>query len=147
METIAAFKGTYRFLSNFYPSPLTWQGQQYPSAEHAFQAAKALDPDEELKIRKAATPGEAKQLGGRTTIRSDWEHVKIPIMEAILEAKFRSNPELAQRLLETGNRILIEGNNWGDQFWGVSNGRGENHLGKSLMRVRTQLRAELAHTK
>jgi hypothetical protein len=36
--------------------------------------------------------------------------------------------------------ILIEGNTWGDTFWGVCNGVGENNLGKTLMNVREILR-------
>jgi predicted NAD-dependent protein-ADP-ribosyltransferase YbiA (DUF1768 family) len=53
--------------------------------------------------------------------------------------KFSRNPELRVKLLNTGDLQLVEGNYWGDTFWGVCNGKGENHLGKILMRVRKEL--------
>ena len=50
------------------------------------------------------------------------------------------NPELGNKLLETGNQELVEGNTWGDIFWGVCNGKGQNWLGKILMMVRDEIR-------
>ena len=60
-------------------------------------------------------------------------------MYEIVKDKFSRNPELRVKLLNTGDIELIEGNYWGDTFWGVCNGKGENHLGKILMRVRKEL--------
>ena len=54
--------------------------------------------------------------------------------------KFMQNPELRDALLATGNSLLIEGNTWGDYFWGKVNGHGENHLGLILMDVREKLK-------
>ena len=42
-------------------------------------------------------------------------------------------------LLATGKATLVEGNSWGDTFWGVCRGKGKNMLGKILMRVRKRL--------
>ena len=63
-------------------------------------------------------------------------------LEEIVEEKFRQNPKLAEMLLATEDAILIEGNTWGDKFWGVCNGVGENNLGKVLMYVRDCLNKE-----
>ena len=60
-------------------------------------------------------------------------------MAALIAQKFDKG-ELALALKYTGDAELIEGNNWGDTFWGVCNGVGENHLGKLLMARRAQLR-------
>ena len=62
-------------------------------------------------------------------------------MEEIVRAKFTQNEELKRLLLATGDKRLAEGNTWGDTFWGVDlrSGRGENHLGIILMRVREEL--------
>jgi predicted NAD-dependent protein-ADP-ribosyltransferase YbiA (DUF1768 family) len=49
------------------------------------------------------------------------------------------NPELAKRLTATGHRKIIEGNYWGDTFWGVCKGIGENHMGKIIMQTRGEL--------
>lgn len=55
-----------------------------------------------------------------------------------------AEPGLQAKLLETGNEELVEGNYWGDTFWGVCRGRGENHLGKLLMKVRTYYKNQKA---
>ena len=60
----------------------------------------------------------------------------------VVRAKFDQHPDLAQKLLATGDEELVEGNDWGDIYWGVYKGRGNNMLGKILMRVRAELREE-----
>lgn len=142
---IRSFFGKYRFLSNFWIVPAWYDGWEYPSSEHAFQAAKTLDWDERHKIRMASGPKEAKQLGGPpekggiVTLRPNWDQIKIQVMEDIVRDKFTRNPDLRARLLATGEVGLIEGNWWGDTFWGECKGRGENHLGRILMKIRKEL--------
>lgn len=132
------FDGEYAFLSNFYESPMTIQGITYPTNEHFFQAMKTLDLSERKKIASAQTPGQAKRLGRQVKLRWDWESVKEDAMLTGLRYKF-SNPDLKEKLLATGNEELIEGNWWGDQYWGVCDGVGKNKLGKLLMKVREEL--------
>ncbi len=43
-------------------------------------------------------------------------------------------------LLATGSAELIEGNDWGDDYWGRATPQGKNHLGVVLMQVREELR-------
>ncbi len=139
MTLITCFDGEYRWLSNFEKALVTYDGVPYPTAENAYQAAKTLDLTErELFTR--VTPGEAKRRGKEVTLRPDWDKVKIAIMFQILVDKFTRNLHLAKKLLETGNFVLIEGNDWGDTFWGVCNDQGANHLGSCLMGVRSLLR-------
>ncbi len=78
----------------------------------------------------------------KVLLRSDWEQVKVQLMEEIVRAKFTQNADLAQMLLATGNRLIQEGNTWHDVFWGVDQKteKGENHLGKILMKIREELR-------
>jgi predicted NAD-dependent protein-ADP-ribosyltransferase YbiA (DUF1768 family) len=75
-------------------------------------------------------------------VRPDWDDTKINTMLTLLRQKFALGSELAKKLLDTGNRDLVEGNTWGDTFWGVCKGQGENMLGKLLMQVRAELRGE-----
>ena len=81
------------------------------------------------------------ETGRLVPLRPDWEAVKVGIMEEIVRAKFIQHPELAARLLATGDKVLVEGNHWGDTFWGVDTrtGQGHNHLGRILMKVREEL--------
>jgi len=134
---INSFNGEYSWLSNFYERAFQYNNVYYPTAEHAFQAAKTTNPMEANIIRHAATASQAKREGRRCTIRADWEDVKLGVMFEILTAKF-SDQELMAKLLATGEQALIEGNNWNDSYWGVCNGKGENHLGKLLMRLRSE---------
>jgi ribA/ribD-fused uncharacterized protein len=136
---IDKFEGSYQFLSNFYPCYVEFEGKTYASTEHAFQAAKTLDPQEREKIRKAGTPGTAKRLGKKVHLRKDWESVKIEVMHAVLQQKFKRGSPLAKMLLETGDQELVEGNTWNDTFWGKCRGKGKNHLGRLLMLVRQEL--------
>jgi len=131
---ISEFQGEFRFLSNFWPCKIYFEGMWYDSVEHAYQAAKTLDMDERLRISFLETPGKAKRAGKELKIRPDWEEIKIPIMRELLIKKF-SHRELMFRLKKTEGE-LIEGNNWGDTFWGVCKGQGQNILGKLLMEIR-----------
>jgi predicted NAD-dependent protein-ADP-ribosyltransferase YbiA (DUF1768 family) len=62
-DVINSFSGKYRFLSNFYECTVSYAQENYPSVEHAYQAAKTLDLEYRAMIRKALTPAKAKQLG------------------------------------------------------------------------------------
>ena len=138
-DRIDYFSGDYRFLSNFWPSEVNFNGVTYTTVEHGYQAAKTLSDSERLWIKASPTPGVAKRRGKEVTLREDWEQVKLYVMETLLRLKF-SDPELCFKLLLTGNAELIEGNTWGDTYWGVCRGRGSNNLGKLLMKIREVLR-------
>lgn len=133
------FIGQYSWLSNFHFSPITTPTCTISTVEHGYQAAKATNKVDFLKIIAAPTPGAAKRLGKTIKIRKDWESIKIGVMLELLRLKF-VDPTLRQLLLDTGDAKLIEGNWWGDKFWGVCNGEGRNMLGTLLMNVREELR-------
>ena len=140
---IARFTGKYRFLSNFYGAVTMYGGVLYPTSEHAFQAAKTEDQAQRRHIRKARSPGEAKRLGQKVSLREDWDGMRVAIMREILIDKFKRHPDLAQKLLDTGDAPLVEGNTWGDRFWGCVDGHGENHLGLTLMSIRSEFRKKI----
>lgn len=130
----------HEYLSNFYEIPVTYRGLTYPSNEAAFQAQKCMTEEEKLSFT-AYSPTKAKHAGRRVQLRPDWNEARLVVMEEIVRAKFVQHPELAARLVSTGDRLLIEGNNWRDRFWGVDSrtGKGENHLGQILMKIRAEL--------
>lgn len=141
-EDILEFRKGYQWLSNFWPSPVLFEGHAYPTVEHAYQAAKTTYEDERAKIRGARLPSIARAHGRRATMRPNWADLKIPIMLDLLRQKFSRKP-LRTYLLSTGDVKIEEGNWWGDRFWGVApagSGEGENHLGKLIMQVREELR-------
>ena len=141
---ISVFDGEYAFLSNFYPSEFEWHGVVYPTVEHFFQAAKADNQEDFEMVMREPNPGGAKHAGRNIKLRSDWEEIKDDVMLTALRCKF-AIPELRKKLLDTGDEKLVEGNSWHDCFWGVCScskcgGKGKNHLGILLMKVRDEIK-------
>lgn len=141
IEEIKKFSGDYRFLSNFYPSPIKWNKKWWKTVEHAYQAEKFPDNEDlQEEIRSAKYPGRAKKIAWSCgNYREDWDDIKVEVMRKLLELKFE-HPYFRDKLLETGDAYLEEGNTWGDTFWGTCNGRGKNMLGILLMEIREKLK-------
>lgn len=138
---ITSFRGTA--FSNFaiVPGGVTLDGVSYIAVEHAYQAAKTLDPKERESVRTQPTSALAKRAGRKVTIRDGWDEMKVGVMRKLLLQKFAPGTDFAAKLLATADRPLIEVNTWGDRFWGeCPRGVGENHLGKLLMEIRKELR-------
>lgn len=134
---IDSFQGQYRWLSNFWPANVFLDGRLFPSVENAYQAAKTHPSARGQFLR--CTPGDAKRLGRKCQVRGDWEQVRLDVMLDLVRQKFCAGSELGSRLTGTGSAELIEGNTWGDTFWGVCRGVGDNNLGKILMCVRSEI--------
>lgn len=135
---IAEFQKEYRWLSNFWPCSVFYGGITFKSSEAAYQASKV----ELYQLRKEFENLSAKEAKakGQTlkAIRPDWDEIKDSVMYEICQNKFDQNPELKEKLLATGEAKLTEGNDWGDTYWGVCEGKGKNKLGKILMRLRSE---------
>ena len=145
------FSGKYEFLSNFFMTPVLYEGILFPSSEHAYQAAKTTSTAERLIIFHCKTAGQAKRAGSKKskkiTLRPDWDSIRFEIMSDILEHKFQNN-ELAEKLIETRGQELVEGNYWHDNYWGICNCEKceskpkTNNLGFILMRTRSHILSE-----
>lgn len=135
---IRYFRDEWSFLSNFYDAPILYKGIKYKNSESAYQAQKCPERAGEFC---GLSGQEAKALGKRVSLRSDWDDVKDEIMYEIVKAKFTQNPDLKNRLVLTKDFDIIEGNTWGDTYWGVDfkTNKGQNKLGEILMQVRAEL--------
>lgn len=134
------FRDKYDFLSNSYQAPVTYEGITYDSSECAFQAQKTLD-NEVRKTFQHMTPIAAKKAGKSVQLRDKWDDIKGVIMFEIVRQKFLQHPDLAEKLLATGEGYLEDNSSWvGDRYFGVVSGVGENVLGCSLMIVREELK-------
>ena len=146
MDKISAFIGEYRWLSNFWmlSQPIYFMGRYFRSTEHLYQACKASNSLDFDSIAVASTPGEARKRGKKIKVRDDWDEIKLCVMQVALRLKF-AIPELREKLLATGNTKLVEGNSWGDAWWGVDEktGQGHNYLGKMLMKLRDEYKKTL----
>ncbi|MBQ0089623.1 MAG: NADAR family protein [Prevotellaceae bacterium] len=136
------FDKEYAFLSNFYDCNIVYLNSEYANAESAFQAMKCENPLDRKPFQYDCPPNIAKRLGRTVRLRPDWEQCKFDIMKEIVTAKFTQHPELMQKLQDTGDAILIEGNYWHDCYWGACNcakcaGKNKyNKLGIILMEIR-----------
>lgn len=152
---IPNFTGDYFFLSNFYRRPLLFSlmgmlenpGIRFPTSEHAFQAAKyksmrdyehETDPlDYVIEVANEPDPRKAKRLGGEVKIDpKHWDSIKDSVMREVVFEKFVQHSDLREQLLATHAAMLVEGNTWGDTYWGRVEGKGLNHLGVILMETR-----------
>ncbi len=143
---IRDFQGKNYFLSNYAPARVRLDGLEFPTVEHAYQAAKTLEAGVREKIRGASTPGLAKKMGRKLPQRPDWAEIKVEVMRDLIRQKFEQHPDLHKRLLATGDAELVEGNTWHDNFWGdcrcprCAASPGQNRLGRLLMEVRRHLK-------
>jgi ribA/ribD-fused uncharacterized protein len=137
--------------SNLYPRPIEFEGEVYPTSEHAYQAGKAVKKSVRDWILSAPTPALAAMAAHGLyswDIVPNWAEVKFDRMRAVLRAKFDQHEDLKELLIATGTARLVERgtvNNAVNRLWGEVNGRGENTLGKMLMELRAQYQLDVRH--
>lgn len=143
---IKEFQGDYRWLSNFWmletPMPYNDTGLSFSTNEHFYVAMKTIEETIRKQVAEHPLKG-LKKFGNTFPLREDWDTIKISVMEYGLRYKFSGhNPILRDKLIETGDIHIQEGNYWNDKFWGVclKTGEGENNLGKLLMKIRSELK-------
>jgi len=135
----------YGPFSNLYKRPVKFDGVVYPTSEHAYQAGKAIKPAVRDWILAAPTPALAAMAAhGLYTwdIVPNWSEIKFDRMRRVLKAKFEQHPDLAELLISTGSKRLVEAgtvNNAVNRLWGEVAGVGQNMLGVMLMELRAEL--------
>lgn len=155
MHVVPEFRDDHFYLSNFFEAPMIFRspilspeedGLRFPTGEHAFQAAKfhamhSVDKMDRLNyvvgVANAPTPSKAKYLGRSVDIDLDaWHDMRDQVMREVVFQKFLQHSDLRERLVATDCSMLVEGNTWGDKYFGRVEGRGYNKLGVILMEVR-----------
>ena len=132
--------------SNLFPRSINFEGREFPTAEHAYQAAKARKKDVREWILSAPTPSLVAMAAHGLypwEVVQDWSQIKINRMRAVLRAKFTQHEDLKQLLLSTGDARIVEAGrvaNSVNRTWGEVNGKGRNMLGVLLMELRSELR-------
>lgn len=139
---IEKFIEEYHFLSDSFllmGNPIKYDGRMWISLKHLYNGLKTDNKIVRDGIREAATPAEAEQLGRKVKLRPGWTGMRLDVRRLCLKLKF-SSPKLRDKLLATGDELLVNGNEKGETFWGVCDGKGENNDGKLLMALRGYLR-------
>jgi ribA/ribD-fused uncharacterized protein len=138
---IKEFQGEYRWLSNFWPVEISYKGRVFKSVEHAYMSEKNTSDVWKDFCENEVDPKIVNKMSRIITLCPDWDEVKVDIMNQLTRVKYQ-NQEFSEKLLKTGTQKLVEGNYWGDVFWGVDNetGEGQNLFGKILMEIREEIR-------
>lgn len=132
-------------------------GFEVPTSEHAYMGERFKDPRAHMSVALSRGDDEdprvyrdglaAKTLAYELIDRGeeqidDFDVVRTGLMYTAVRRKFVANHDLARMLLDTTDEEIVEGNDWGDRYWGVDppgSTNGENNLGKVLMLVRSEL--------
>lgn len=147
-ERVCFYEQPFYPLSNFSSFTLRWKGYRFDTSEAAYHWEKfpaigqGVESPEANAIRVAASAHAAFKIAEQNSWyrRPDWDAVKVGIMREILRAKAEQHEYVRRKLLETGDRELVE-NSWRDSFWGWGPNRdGQNMLGKLWMEIRAELR-------
>ena len=140
MNDITEFQGEFRWLSNFFPVQIEYEGLTYPSVENAYQAGKLINKkDREMFID--ISPGKAKRLWRNYPTYNLTEEFRLNLMYHLLSIKFNQEP-FKSLLIATGDCYIQEGTRWFEPFWGkqLSTGEGKNMLGHLIMNIREKIK-------
>ena len=145
---------SHGYLGQWYPSVFKDTTEVvYCCAEQYMMAEKAKlfnDGATRQKILKTQDPKVIKALGRRVAgfKQEVWDQYKFEIVIQANMFKFSQNTEFKERLLATGDALLVELSPL-DKIWGVgttspdpAQWQGQNLLGKALMEVRDRLRIQ-----
>lgn len=138
----------YGSFSNLFRLPIIFEGEEFATSEHAYQAGKARKPEVRRWLMAAPSPALLAMAAHGLyywDIAPGWSTIKFDRMRAVLRAKFNQHPHLGQLLLSTGDARLIESatvDNEVNRLWGEVNGVGRNMLGAMLMELRAELQSQ-----
>lgn len=147
IEFYRANEKPYGAFSNLYRRSIVFEGREFPTAEHAYQAGKPAKDIVRDWILSAPSPSLVAMAAHglyKWDIVPNWSQVKVERMRQVLRAKFTQHKDLKDLLLSTGSARLVEAaktNNSVNREWGEVNGKGLNRLGNLLMELRTELSA------
>lgn len=143
-KQIFFYEHEFYVFSNFSSFAIEWKGKLWPTSEHAYHSEKFDDQNLKEEIRNSLSAHDALGLAKANIekYRSNWDEVKLGIMKEILRAKVEQHPYVKKKLLESGDKELIE-NSWRDDFWGWGpNKDGANHLGRLWMEIREEYKSK-----
>lgn len=141
-KQIFFYEQEFYVFSNFSSFRLKWKGYDWITSEHAYHSEKFDDKSiiEQLKNARSAHDALKVAQAHKDKYKKNWDDIKLSVMKEILKAKVEQHPYVKKKLIESGDKELIE-NSWRDDFWGWGQNKdGKNHLGKLWMEVREEVK-------
>jgi ribA/ribD-fused uncharacterized protein len=150
------YEQDFYVLSNFSAFNVYWRGVNFQTLEHAYHWEKfAYDlykgqrqpvlTNIRHRIETSRSAHDAFKFAQehKAFYDPDWDIKKYPTMCQLMRAKADQHTYVKKKLLETGDRIIVE-NSWRDSYWGWGEDRqGLNMAGKAWMEVREEYREEM----
>ena len=145
-KQIFFYEHDFYVFSNFSSFKLNWKGEIWMTSEHAYHSEKFEDKGLLEQLRNTNSAHDAMKLAyaNKDKYRKDWDEIKLKVMKEILHAKVAQHPYVKKKLLDSGDKELIE-DSWRDSYWGWgADKKGNNHLGRLWMEVRDEVRSTTA---
>lgn len=139
-KQIFFYEHEFYVFSNFSSFAIEWKNKLYMTSEHVYHSEKFEDDGLKEQIRNCRSAHEALKLAevNKDKCRNNWDEIRLQVMKEILRAKVQQHPYVKKKLIESGDKELVE-DSWRDSYWGWGpNKDGENHLGKLWMEVRAE---------
>jgi ribA/ribD-fused uncharacterized protein len=139
----------YGAFSNLYRCAVEFEGEIFPTSEHAYQAGKPRKDAVKQWLMSAPSPALLAMAAHGLyywDVAPGWSTFKFDRMRRVLRAKFEQHADLKILLLSTGNARLVESatvDNEVNRLWGEVNGIGKNMLGVMLMELRSEFRSAM----
>lgn len=140
-EPVLFYGGQWGCFSNMSSYAVEMDGKVFMTSEHAYQYSKFSDESIKEKILMARSGYGAKMIAleNKSLVAPNWSSMSLEVMENILRKKLEQHPHIKEKLLETGDREIIEASP-SDAFWGWGPDKnGLNHHGKIWMKLRGEL--------
>lgn len=144
-KQILFYENEFYVFSNYSSFAIEWKGKLYPTSEHTYHSEKFEDESLKEQVRNTRSAHDSQKFAeaNKNKYRKDWNDVRLGIMKEILKAKVEQHLYVKKKLLESGDKELIE-DSWRDSFWGWGpNKDGQNQLGKLWMEVREEFKKNI----
>lgn len=143
-EDISFYPKEFYVFDNFSAFQVEYNGIIFPTSEHAYQSMQFIKTSKEIfeKIKNSKSAHDAQKMAFENKDKADpeWDKKKKEIMKSILRSKINQHPYVLKKLLQTGDRKIIE-DSWRDPIWGWGEAKcGQNLLGQIWMELREEYR-------
>jgi N-glycosidase YbiA len=134
------------YFSGYSAHAIEYKGVVYPTLEHAYHCLRYTDPHIRKEILEARSPEKAWEVSQKYKSMQlrDFSERKLEVMEKLMRAKLAQHESIQKALRASGDMDIVKHITTGppaDGYWDDgTDGKGENHIGRIWMELRSELR-------